>query len=119
MLAAIGCEDPLDARRTVELGATALEVPSDVSAAGPLPGTVTVTLADCLMFERFDIRRSGSTITIRAIGTDAASARLSCPAEVRYEPIPFSVAGPFPRPVTVEVRQPSQVVLRKVVSVRP
>jgi hypothetical protein len=114
LVAAGACEDPLGARRTVVLGITELEVPAQVDPDGPLEGTVTVVLGGCLGFERLRVQRVGPTLRVSAIGSEPTSDRINCPADVRFEPMPLTIAGPFASDLTVEA-QSGETLLRRTV----
>ena len=111
------CVDPFGLSPDVKLPISELIVPGTTSPQGPLSVTVTVVTGGCREFERIVSKRKASVIIVEAWGTDGSRAA-ACPDDIKYEPQPYNIAGPFTDPLVISAVQPDGTAITKSVKVQ-
>ena len=96
-----------------------INVPASASATSPLTVDVTVGVGGCTSFDRFNVARKPSSITLTAIGRDfVPPTGGACTMELRLIHRTYVADPPFTDPLTVTAVQPGDTLLSKAVRIQ-
>jgi hypothetical protein len=109
-----GC-DALGPDREILLPITRLDAPASVEPSGTLVAQITVQFGGCRSFDRLVTTRAADRVTIRAIGHDGSSRKVSCPGDIREQTVEYRANGPFTDPFLVIGIQPDGEETRRTV----
>lgn len=107
-----------EAERQVLLYTPEVVAPAQVAPGATLHLTVTAQSGGCLHFDRIDVERTSSRVTLRAMGYDASGPSVVCTDDIRYNVVAVDVAPPFTDPLTVVAEQPDGTLVTRTVAVR-
>ena len=108
----------VDTDRPLILTISDITAPAQVAVGAALHLTVTVQTGGCISFDRLDVERLLSRVTIVARGTDHSGPAVLCTADIRQTPQPLDIASPLGDPFTVVAMEPNGTTLERVVRVR-
>ena len=96
-------------------GVTSIDAPATYARGQAFDVTLTVTTGGCLRFTGFDAARGPDRLTLTAVGRDGSGPGVACPADIRAEPHTYRVPAPPGDSLVVDVSQPRDVYLGRVV----
>lgn len=116
----MGACNPFAPDQTVILQVDALSASPFIEPGSSLMVVLAVTRGGCIIFDHVAEMRRPSSAYLAAIGRNTAKGRpnVSCPTEIRTDPITYTLSPPFQSPFTVTVDRGSLPPLTAIVRVQ-